>query len=211
MSHPNGVVGRLSTTPPPPPVRSSSRCHLASWGSETATANVARASDTPASLSAGNPEQDADDPRDQACYGNGEDRAHPVADRQPVRRLEQQRFEPRLAERQHRTHVGADHHERAVPERDLPVVAGEDVQPEQRDEVDRDERELREAKLAHEPRQDDDHERGGREDRDPDDREQVPSHTRLTARWPNSPCGRMIRTSSRIASAVGRRSSAGTT
>ena len=77
-----------------------------------------------------------------------------------------------------------------MAERDLAVVAGEDVQPEQGDEVDRDERELREPELAHEPRQHGDHGRRCREQRDLERGGSV-HQTRRTATWPNSPCGRI--------------------
>ena len=169
--------------------------------SETANANVASASETPASRSAGIPKRTPMMPVMRPARDR-EDRSHAVLERHPVGRPQQQRLELRPAEGQHRSDVRTDAHERAVPERDLPVVAREDVQSEERDEVDRDERELRGPELglrsagarrsALRRRRRGGLQRGER-------------HTRRTATWPNSPCGWMISTSRRTASAVGRR------
>ena len=122
-------------------------------------ANVASASDTPASLSAGIPKRKPMTPVISPAITIVNTGRMPSPSGSQSGRLEQERFEAGPAEREHGADVSTDPHERAVPERDLTVVAREDVQAEQRDEVDRDERELREAELAHEPRQHGDHER----------------------------------------------------
>src|SRR6267143_5467446 len=62
-------------------------------------------------------------------------------------------FEPLLTEDEDGRRIAADRHECGMAERDLAVVAGEDVETEQRDEVDPDERELAEPELVRELRQ----------------------------------------------------------
>ena len=54
---------------------------------------------------------------------------------------------------QHRGDVRADRVERAMPERDLAVVTGEDVQAEQRDRIHQNQRELEDAVVADDERQ----------------------------------------------------------
>src|SRR4029077_13819636 len=105
-------------------------------------------------------------------------------------------------EHQRRRHVAADRHERAVPERDLARVAGEHVEPEQRDRVDRDVRDLRGVEVRDQVREPE-HDQA-RDDERPDLRRQTlrPAHTRLTASRPNSPAGRTRSTPRMIASAT---------
>ena len=80
--------------------------------------------------------------------------------------------------------IRADRVEGAVPERDLAVVAGEDVEPEKRDRVDQHERELERAVVA-------DHERQHARDRDEHHNAdgRASRHTRLTFTLPKSPEG----------------------
>ena len=127
------------------------------------------------------PEEEADDAGDEPGKHDREHRAHAVSEREPAGRLEQERFEAGPAEREHGADVSTDPHEGAVPERDLTVVAREDVQAEQRDEVDRDERELRKPELTHEARQHGDHDRAAQEQRHLQRGQGVAAHTRLTA------------------------------
>ena len=89
MSQPErrlSAAGRFR--PPPPPVTFSKR--FAIEGSETAIANVASASETPASRSAGNPKSEADEPGDERRERDREHRPHPVAERKPARRVDVQ-------------------------------------------------------------------------------------------------------------------------
>src|SRR3954463_13536257 len=86
--------------------------------------------------------------------------------------------------------VAADRHERAVPERDLPAVAGEDCEPEQRDEVDADRRELARVEVADLMR-DEPHDHGERDERERFEDELRARHqTRLAATRPKRPPGR---------------------
>src|SRR3954453_7620563 len=102
---------------------------------------------------------------------------------------------------EHRRGVAADRHERAVPERDLAAVAGEDRKPEQGDEVHADGRELVRREARDEPGQQ--HDQGGeREEGEHLDRELAP-HTRRTATRPKRPFGFTSRTIRMIRSAVG--------
>src|SRR5581483_985532 len=88
-----------------------------------------------------------------------------------------------------RRRVPADRHERAVTERYLAGVAREDVQPRDRDQVDRDVGELERAELREREReQRDERERRREEEARPEPR--ADPHTRLTAACPNSPAGR---------------------
>ncbi len=81
------------------------------------------------------PEQEADD----EAHGAGDRHRRPVRHAEPVH--------------QDRRDVGADRVERAVAERDLAVVAGQDVEAEQRDRVDQHQRELERAVVADQERQ----------------------------------------------------------
>src|SRR5215204_3331323 len=106
--------------------------------------------------------------------------------------------------------MGPDTDERAVSERDLAAVACKDVEPKERDHVDRDEGELEQPELPHEPRQERDHDDGKDEERRADRlaEDRPPAHqTRLTTRWPNRPCGRTSSTTSSTVNAAGSRSS----
>ena len=79
-------------------------------------------------------------PRHEPRERDREDAAHPVAEREPARRRRAgSSSRPGAPSINERRGVRADADERAVTERDLAAVAGEDVQPEQRDEVDGDE------------------------------------------------------------------------
>src|SRR5439155_690390 len=87
-----------------------------------------------------------------------------------------------------------------VAERDLAVVAGEDVEAEERDRIDPDLRELEQAEVAQQERQ-----HAAERERRRQDRPQPPlpaPHTRCTATRPNSPLGRTSRTIRIIASAT---------
>ena len=129
-----------SDTPPPPPV-TFAKCFAIS-GSETAMANVASASDTPASRSAGMPNSVADQAGDEPRERDREERTHPVRSGSQPGGCAPVRLRGPRAEDKDRGRVAADAHEGTEAERDLSVVAQQDVQPEQRDEVDRDEGEL---------------------------------------------------------------------
>src|SRR5947208_10087822 len=56
---------------------------------------------------------------------------------------DRQEVVPPVVDDEDRRHVRADPHERAVPERDLPGVPREDVEAEERDQIDADDGELR--------------------------------------------------------------------
>src|SRR5882762_4974762 len=79
--------------------------------------------------------------------------------------------------------VGAQGVEGAVPEGDLAVVAGEDVEPEQRDGVNQHQRELKGAIAADQERQ-----RAGNDDEDAEENE-LSAHTRVTYALPKKPEG----------------------
>jgi len=81
---------------------------------------------------------------------------------------------------EHRAGVGADGEERGVTERDLPGVAGDDVQPRRADRRDHDERRDRQLRRAEHERQHD----GG----DGERRQREPGrHRRSAGARPNSP------------------------
>ena len=122
--------------------------------------------------------------------GNGEQQPGDAGDdagerdRRPVR-------EARLR-REDGGRVAADGHERAVPERDLARVAGEDVEAADGDEVDADVGVLGRLEVVDEERQqrdrrDEEDDGGGRRERGA---AQPSHHTRLTAARPKRPCGR---------------------
>ena len=78
-----------------------------------------------------------------------------------------------------------------MAERDLAVVPGEDVQAEQRDEVDPDERELPEPELAGEPRKEhDQRDRPGEHATLQAGASRATHQTLLTTTRPKSPAGR---------------------
>src|SRR5437588_1385140 len=79
--------------------------------------------------------------------------------------------------------VGAQGVEGAVPEGDLAVVAGEDVEPEQRDRVNQHQRELESAIAAHHERQ-----RAGNDD-ERAEKKRPCAHTRVTYTLPKKPEG----------------------
>ena len=102
---------------------------------------------------------------------------------------------------ENRRRVAPDRHERALRERDLPAVAGEDREPEQRDEVHADDRELVRGEVPDQARHEGDQ---GREHDEARDLEcQLDLHARLTVTVPNSPPGRTIRNSRINSSAAG--------
>ena len=97
--------------------------------------------------------------------------------------------------------VAADRHERAVAERDLAAVAGEDRQAEKRDEVHADDRQLTGSEIADEARQGR-HDQG--EHREAEELEhELGFHTRRTATRPKSPPGRTSSRTRISISAVG--------
>ena len=100
----------------------------------------------------GKPEQVADHTGDETGDGDREEWAHPVLGND-VRGIVAGELESLLPEDEDRRRVAPDRHECGMAERDLAVVPREDVETEQRDEVDPDERELAEAELARELRQ----------------------------------------------------------
>src|SRR5262249_25524816 len=115
---------------------------------------------------------------------------------------------PAVIDDEDRRRVGADPHERPVAERDLAGVPGEEVQPEQCDQVDRDERELVDAEVREDERRPDHaHHEGG--EPEPAERQlQTPlPHTRLTTVRPKSPAGLTSSTNRSTTSATGSRSS----
>ncbi len=77
----------------------------------------------------GQPEGEPEEPRDEPSDRERPHVLHAARDR-PAELL--------VPGHQNRRRVSADRHERAVAERDLPRVAGEDVQAEERDQVDAD-------------------------------------------------------------------------
>src|SRR4029079_4502603 len=101
------------------------------------------------------PEQVADHTGDETREGNREDWPYSVLGND-LRRIVAGELESLLSENEDCRGVAPDRHECAMPERDLAVVPSEHVQTEQRDEVDPDDRDLPEPKLAREPRQQDD-------------------------------------------------------
>ena len=114
---------------------------------------------------------------------------------------------PVLVHRERRGRVAADRHQRAVAERDLARVAGEDVQPDDRDEEDARLREVAGVEVADEVRRqrvEREHRgRGQRPERDP---EPAP-HTRVTSARPKRPVGLTSSTPRITASATGSRRS----
>ena len=132
---------------------------------------------------------------------------HPVAERQPARRIELEQLEPGPPEREQRGDVRADADERAVAERDLAAVPGEDVQPEQRNHVNRHERELQQPELAHEPREQSDDNGPDHEERRADGSTEIAAHTLRTTLCPKRPCGLISSTINSTTSAAGSRSS----
>ncbi len=144
------------------------------------------------------PEGEPDEPRHESC---DRDRPH-VPDAAADRSAEL-----RVADHQNRARVAADGHERPVPERDLPCVAGEDVEAEERDQVDADVRVLLRLEVAQERGQnrDADDERG--EADEPRDARRARAHTRFTSGLPKRPTGRTSKTTRMIRRAIGRRSS----
>ncbi len=105
---------------------------FATCGNETAIANVASASETPREAQGREAEEEADHAGDEPGERDREDRPHPVSEGQPVRRLEQQSSRPGRPSVKIAPTYAPIAHERAVAERDLAVVAREDVEPEQR-------------------------------------------------------------------------------
>src|SRR5262245_25778768 len=98
-----------------------------------------------------------------------------------------------------RGRVAADGHERAVAERDLARIPGQDVQPEDRDEVDAHVGDLGGTEVA-EPVGEDGQESDAHQERDPlgGERDDPPArHARLTVARPNSPLG-LTRSTARI-------------
>jgi len=90
-----------------------------------------------------------------------------------------------------------------MAERDLAAVARQNVQPDDRDEVDADGRKLERAEVADPARRERD-ERGDREEAEQAEGA-TRRHTFLTAARPKSPEGRTTSTSRITASATGRR------
>ena len=155
----------------------------------------------------GNPEQVADRAGDETGDRDREDRAHPMVGNR-LRRVLTEELEPFPAEDEDRGRVPADAHECGMAERDLSVVAREDVQTEQRDEVDRDVRELPEPEFTGEPRQQrDQDDRRGEDEALQRRRCPAPRQTLCTTTRPKRPVGRMTSTSNRTARAVGSLSS----
>ena len=107
-----------------------------------------------------------------------------------------------------RGHVAADGHERPVPEGDLAAQPGEDVEPDQRDEVHGDEACLARAEVREQ--------RGSNAIATTASattaraRDGGAPHTRRTASRPKRPAGRTSSTPRMIASATGSRRSAPT-
>ena len=100
--------------------------------------------------------------------------------------------------------VGADRHEGAVPDRDLPGIADQDVEAERADDRDQDQIEDRDVIFAERQRHDDDEQPGERRHRPFGDRQRVERHVggiagledpgfavehRLTASLPSPPAG----------------------
>ena len=135
---------------------------------------------------------------DEACDRKRPDVLQPARDRSA---------ELLVSGHQDRGRVAADRHERAVTERDLAGVAREDVEPEERDQVDGDVRVVARLEVADERRQDrdEDHERGKRDE--PDQALRPRLQTRFTSGLPKIPCGRTRSTPRMMRSAIGSRSS----
>src|SRR4051812_11804322 len=104
--------------------------------------------------------------------------------------------------------VAADRHQRAVAERDLAGIAGQEVEPDDRDEEHACLRQVPRVEVADQVgHQQEDADGGcGREERDRDP-EHAPHQTLLTAVRPNRPAGLIRRTPRITASATGRRRS----
>ncbi len=143
-------------------------------------------------------EREPDEPGDEAGDRKRPEILHPARDR-PAELL--------VAGHEDRGRVPADRHERAVAERDLARVPGEDVEAEERDEVDRDVRVLACLEVGDERRQHRDESDERRERDEADDALRAGRHTRFTSGLPKIPCGRMRRTARMMRSAIGRRSS----
>src|SRR6266511_1904456 len=148
----------------------------------------------------------AEEARDQPGDRDFENRVAPVAERQPARWVVAEQLHAGAAKGQKRRRVRPDPEECIAAERDLAAVADEDVEPDERDEVDPHVREPLQDQLADMPRE----KREGEDERADDDEidggERASHQTLRTTACPNSPCGRMTSTTSRTASALGRRS-----
>ena len=115
---------------------------------------------------------------------------------------------PVLVHDQRRRRVPADRHQRPVAERDLPRVAGEQVEPDDRDEEGARLGEVARVEVADEVRQEEEHGQPRRDHGDPEAHSQSPAHqTRLAETFPKRPAGRTSRTPRITASATGRRRS----
>ena len=168
----------------PPPVKCGKR--FSSPMNESGIANVASARYGPAKRVAISPNASPSAPATTPATRNRPEIAPAVVDDEDRRR------------------VRADAHERAVAERDLAGEAGEDVQPEQRDQVDRDETELVRPVVRGQERRDD--------DRADERSEAEPWPSLLSVALlirasrparPSRPAGRTSRTTSSTASAIG--------
>ena len=138
--------------PPPPPVNSSN--FFTTAGAATAIAERREREVEARQPQRREAEEEADDAGDEAGDRDRPDVAH------VARELVAQELERRLLVRhQDRRRVAADQHEGAVAERDLPRDAGQQVEPEQRDEVDADVRELLRPEVADDARQEEDRHR----------------------------------------------------
>src|SRR4029079_1609775 len=111
---------------------------------------------------------------------------------------------PVVVVREDRRRVAADRHERAVADGDLSRVAEQDVQPEDRREVDADARAEAEVVAAHRDAEQDDDEYRDAGDAPSD--EEALAHTLRTCFRPKRPVGRTSSTRSSTANAIGRRS-----
>ena len=150
----------------------------------------------------GDPERKADEAGDETRDRNRPDVLHPSADpEQPLLLVPRHEESGRVA---------ADRHEGAVAERDLAGVAGEHVEPEERDQVDPDVCELLGAKRADPQRQQENHRGEQRERDEAGDPRGSRCHTRFTSGLPKSPDGRTSRTTRITSSAAGSFSSAPT-
>src|SRR5205807_792854 len=98
-------------------------------------------------------------------------------------------------------------HQGAVAERDLPGVAGQQVEAHDRDEEAARTRELGCTRVAEPVRQDEHEREGGCRDEHAQTDAQWPVHTRLTDARPSSPDGRTSRTARMTARAAGWRRS----
>ena len=115
---PNGASGLSITRPCTPPVQSSIALYFRICGIETASANVVSARYSPPSRSAGSPTRNPT-------------QAHTIAETGNV--AQYGTFHDR---HQDRRGIGADRIERAVPQRNLPVEAGQQRQAQNGDGID---------------------------------------------------------------------------